>query len=303
MSTSERPVRIALLAGEASGDMLGASLLQALKDRYPNAEFGGIGGPKMEAAGFHSWFDMETLSVMGLVEVLGRLRQLFKLRKQVVDRMIDWKPDVFIGIDAPDFNLGVELRLRNAGIKTVHYVSPSVWAWRQKRIHKIDRATDLVLALLPFEKAFYDKHQVACEFVGHPLADEIPLHLSMGEARERLGISPDSQVVALLPGSRGGEVAELGELFLQAAAKLSKHNSNLKFVIPAANDARYQQIELMLAKFPELDTMLLHGQARDAMVAANALLLASGTVALEAMLVKRPYGCCLPTSLAHISNR
>lgn len=288
MTAADRPIRVALLAGEASGDVLGASLLQALQQRYPNAEFAGIGGPKMLQAGFNSWFDMETLSVMGLFEVLGRLPELLKLRKDVVAKIIDWQPDVFVGIDAPDFNLGVEQRLKDAGIATVHYVSPSVWAWRQKRIFKIDRATDLVLALLPFEKQFYDQHNVACEFVGHPLADEIPLSLDKLQARERIGLADASQVLAILPGSRGGEVAQLGETFLQTATRLYAERPQLQFVIPAANPKRRQQIEDLLANYADLPVTVLDGNARDAMASADAVLLASGTVALEAMLVKRP---------------
>ncbi|MBW8190882.1 lipid-A-disaccharide synthase [Neiella marina] len=288
MTATERPIRVALLAGEASGDVLGASLLEALQQRYPHVEFAGIGGPKMLKAGFHSWFDMETLSVMGLFEVLGRLPELLKLRKEVVAKIIDWQPDVFVGIDAPDFNLGVEQRLKDAGITTVHYVSPSVWAWRQKRIFKIDRATDLVLALLPFEKQFYDQHRVACEFVGHPLADEIPLTLAQSDARQRIGLANANQVMAILPGSRGGEVAQLGETFLQTAARLYEERPQLQFVIPAANDKRRQQIETLLEQFPQLPVTVIDGNARDAMAAADVVLLASGTVALEAMLVKRP---------------
>lgn len=284
----QRPLRIALLAGEPSGDVLGGSLLEALKARYPDAEFGGIGGQYMKAQGFNSWFEMETLSVMGLVEVLKRLPALLRLRKDLVARMLEWQPDVFIGIDAPDFNLGVEARLKEQGIKTVHYVSPSVWAWRQKRIFKIDAATDLVLALLPFEKQFYDKHQVACEFVGHTLADEIPLHTPKGGARGELGIDEEAEVVAILPGSRGGEVARLGETFSQAAQLLRQKKPDVQFVIPAANQARYAQITELLQQFPELKVTLTQGNARAAMAASDAILLASGTVALEAMLVKRP---------------
>ncbi|MCM2679137.1 lipid-A-disaccharide synthase [Echinimonas agarilytica] len=286
--TNKRPLRIALLAGEPSGDVLGGSLLESLKLRYPDAEFCGIGGPHMLKQGLTSWFDMETLSVMGLVEVLGRLPQLLKLRKQIVARLIEWQPDIFIGIDAPDFNLGVERRLKDAGIKTVHYVSPSVWAWRQKRIVKIDQATDLVLALLPFEKSFYDQHQVACEFVGHPLADEIPMTLDQQAARERIGLSAEDEVVAILPGSRGSEVKELARTFFDAAMLMLKQRPHLRFTVPAANEKRYSQIQSILADYPKLKVTLLHGNARDAMAAANAVLLASGTVALEAMLVKRP---------------
>lgn len=284
----QRPVRIALLAGEPSGDVLGGSLLEALKSRYPNAEFAGIGGPQMQAQGFDSWFNMETLSIMGLVEVLKRLPTLFRLKKELIQRLLAWQPDLFIGIDAPDFNLRVEKELKEQGIKTVHYVSPSVWAWRQKRIFKIDKATDLVLALLPFEKQFYDKHNVACEFVGHTLADEIPLHTPKEPARAELGLAADAQVVAIMPGSRGSEVAMLGETFLQTAQELAKSRPELEFVIPAANEARYQQLAELLKAFPDLKVKLIQGNARAAMAAADAILLASGTVALEAMLVKRP---------------
>jgi len=215
-----RPLRIALVAGEASGDILGSGLMQALKARHPDAEFIGVGGPLMEAEGLASYFPMERLAVMGLVEVLGRLPELLSRRKRLIATLIDARPDVFIGIDAPDFNLGVELKLRRAGIRTVHYVSPSVWAWRQKRVLKIREGCDLMLTLFPFEAQFYEAHQVPVRFVGHPLADTIPLEADRAAARTAIGVPDGAALVALMPGSRGGEVGRLGSLFLDAAAPM-----------------------------------------------------------------------------------
>lgn len=296
MNNTDKPMKIALVAGEISGDLLGGSLLQALKQQYPNAEFAGIGGERMQAAGLDAWFDMETLSVMGLFEVIGRLPSLLKLRKELIKKVIDWQPDVFIGIDAPDFNLGVELKLKRAGLKTIHYVSPSVWAWRQKRVFKIAKATHRVLALLPFEKRFYDQFDVPCSFVGHPLADEIPLQLPQAEVRQQLGINPDAQLLAILPGSRRAEVEQLGQLFLQTFLRLKQDNPELKAVLPCANQQRYEEIQQQLAALPEqADILLLQGQAREALIAADAVLLASGTAALETMLVNRPMVVCYKT--------
>ncbi|WP_296271091.1 lipid-A-disaccharide synthase [Pseudomonas sp. UBA6323] len=282
-----RPLRVALVAGEASGDILGSGLMQAIKQRYPDAEFIGVGGSRMEAEGLKSYFPMERLAVMGLVEVLGRLFELLGRRRQLARDLIAAKPDVFIGIDAPDFNLGLELKLRRAGIKTVHYVSPSVWAWRQKRVLKIREACDLMLTLFPFEAQFYDEHQVPVRFVGHPLADAIPQQADRAAAREALDLPQDEPVVALMPGSRGGEVARLGELFLDAAIRLRSLRPGVRFLLPCATPERREQLEQMLAG-RDLPLTLLNGRSHEALAACDAVLIASGTATLEALLYKRP---------------
>ncbi|MGE8498446.1 MAG: lipid-A-disaccharide synthase [Pseudomonas sp.] len=280
-------LRVALVAGEASGDILGSGLMQALKVRYPQVEFIGVGGPLMQAQGLNSYFPMERLAVMGLVEVLGRLPELLSRRRRLVRDLIAAKPDVFIGIDAPDFNLGLELKLRRAGIKTVHYVSPSVWAWRQKRVLKIREACDLMLTLFPFEAKFYDEHQVPVRFVGHPLADAIPHQADREQAREALGLPLDAPVVALMPGSRGGEVARLGALFLDAAVRLRTLRPGIHFVMPCATPERRVQLEQLLSG-RDLPLTLLDGRSHEALAACNAVLIASGTATLEALLYKRP---------------
>lgn len=282
-----RPIRVALVAGEASGDILGSGLMQAIKQRYPDAEFIGVGGARMDAEGLKSYFPMERLAVMGLVEVLGRLFELLGRRRQLARDLIAAQPDVFIGIDAPDFNLGLELKLRRAGIKTVHYVSPSVWAWRQKRVLKIREACDLMLTLFPFEAQFYDEHQVPVRFVGHPLADAIPQQADRAAAREALDLPQDEPVVALMPGSRGGEVARLGELFLEAAIRLRALRPGVRFLLPCATPERREQLEQMLAG-RDLPLTLLNGRSHEALAACDAVLIASGTATLEALLYKRP---------------
>ncbi len=279
-------LRIALVAGEASGDILGAGLMRALKARHPAIEFIGVGGPLMQAEGLTSYFPMERLSVMGLVEVLGRLRELLARRKLLIKTLIDERPDVFIGIDAPDFTLNIELKLHQAGIKTVHYVSPSVWAWRQKRVLKIREGCDLMLTLLPFEARFYEEKGVPVRFVGHTLADAIPLQADRDAARTELGLVA-GPLVALMPGSRGGEVGRLGSLFFDAAERLQALKPGVRFVLPCASPQRRAQIETLL-QGRNLPLTLLDGQSHLALAACDAVLIASGTATLEALLYKRP---------------
>ncbi|RMJ03866.1 Lipid-A-disaccharide synthase [Marinobacter litoralis] len=286
---SFRKVTIAIIAGEASGDILGAGLVRSLRLRYPNARFVGIGGDEMIAEGFHSLVPMERLSVMGLVEVLGRIRELFSIRARLLDYFFTTPPDVVIGIDSPDFTITIERRCREAGIPSVHYVSPSVWAWRQKRIFKIAKSIDLMLTLLPFEARFYEEHNVPVAFVGHPLADRVPMEPDTLAAREALGLDADKPVLAVLPGSRGGEVERLGTLFLEASRWLQSRRPDIQLVIPCVNRDRERQIqELVESLEVKLSVTLVRGRSREVMAASDVVMLASGTATLEAMLLKKP---------------
>jgi lipid-A-disaccharide synthase len=278
-----------IVAGEASGDILGAGLIRALRRKYPGARFIGIGGDEMVAEGFHSLVPMERLSVMGLVEVLGRLRELFGIRARLMSYFLQNPPDVVIGIDSPDFTLGVERRCRDAGMLTAHYVSPSVWAWRQNRIFKIAKSVDLMLTLFPFEARFYEEHQVPVAFVGHPLADRIPLQPDTLAARRNLGLDEQAPVLAILPGSRGGEVERLGGLFLEAAKWIQSRRPDLQLAIPCVNREREEQVRALVdALDVKLAVTIVRGRSREVMAAADVVLLASGTATLEAMLLKKP---------------
>jgi lipid-A-disaccharide synthase len=280
---------IALVAGEASGDLLGADLISALRARYPDARFIGVGGPMMRIAGMEVWHDASELAVMGLVEVLRHLPRLLRLRRDLRARLLDAKPDVFVGIDAPDFNLGLERQLRHWGVRTVHYVSPSIWAWREKRAAHIGESADRVLCLFPMEPPIYARYGVDARFVGHPLADQFPLDPDRLGPREALGIEPTAKVLALLPGSRLGEIARVGADFIAAAARLQARDPSLVVLAPMATPACRAAFENLLREAPlPLRIRLLDQQSQPLLRAADAVLLASGTAALEALLARTP---------------
>ena len=285
----ERPLRVGMVAGETSGDQLGAALIAALRERVPQLQCFGVAGPKMCAAGCEAWAGAEELAVMGLAEVLHHLPRLLRLRAALRRRFLAARADVFIGIDAPEFHLGLAARLHRGGLKTVQYVSPQVWAWRQGRVRRIGRACDLVLCLLPFETAFYAEHGVRAVFVGHPLADQIPLDVDRGAARRSLGIAPSETVIALLPGSRVGEIERLGRDFIGAAAWLSERRPGWRFLAPMATArARevFQRKRSEAIDVPEIT--VLDGQAQQVLAACDGAIVASGTATLETLLSRRP---------------
>lgn len=278
----------ALVAGELSGDILGAALIEGLRQRYPEARFSGVTGPRMRAAGCESLESIEALSVMGIAEVLPAIPRLFRLRAALIRRFVEQRPDVVIGIDAPDFNLGLERRLKQRGLTTVHVVSPSVWAWRENRVQGIRKAVDLMLCLFPFETAFYARHGVPAAYIGHPLADQLDDTLSAINARQQLGLA-EVPTLAVLPGSRGGEVDKLAEPFAQAVALLAGQVPQLQVITPIAKPGLRQAIETAVQLHaPQSNWTFLEGQSRQAMQAADAVLLASGTATLEALLLGRP---------------
>lgn len=286
--------RIAMIAGEPSGDVLAAGVVKHLKTMYPDAVYEGIGGKHMQAQGFHSLHDMNALSVMGLVEVIKHLPSLLRIRKSIKQHFLNNPPDVFIGIDAPDFNLPVEAFLKKHGVKTIHYVSPTVWAWREKRIHKIIKACDLVLGIFPFEKIIYDRYKHPYQYVGHTMADAIDLQPDTSAFKRMFAISEQQKCLAVLPGSRAKEVSSLLPTFLETANQLFQKIANgdkhaLKVIIPAANQAREAQIlQVIEASDIDFEIEVTNRSARDVMLASDAVLLASGTASLEAMLCKKP---------------
>ncbi len=294
-----RKLKIGIVVGEVSGDTLGAKLIRSFREQGIDAEFEGIGGPQMVAEGFQSDYPMDVLSVMGIVEVLKDIKKLFAVRDGLVEKWVKNPVDIFIGIDAPDFNLRLSksLKQKNLPIKTVQYVSPSVWAWRQGRVHGIKASIDLVLCLFPFEKTFFKKFDVPAAFVGHPLASELPLQNPILDAKQELGLDISQKHIALLPGSRSGEIERLGPLILDAAQIIYKKYPEYQFLIPAINDARKQQIEDLLKNYPKALTDQIHllentdkesKIGRQVMNAANIVALASGTATLEALLLHRP---------------
>jgi lipid-A-disaccharide synthase len=288
-ASASLPLRVGLVAGEASGDTLGADLINALRRCAPDTQFFGIAGPKMQAAGCETWEPAESLAVMGLFEIVRHLPRLLRLRTRARTLFLAARPDVFVGIDAPEFNLRLARDLRAAGIPTVQYVSPQVWAWRQSRARSIHESVDLVLCLLPFEKRFYDEHGMPAEFVGHPLADAIPMTVDRRAARRALGIDRDAQVVALLPGSRRAEVARLAADFAATACWLAAQRPQLVFIAPMASAVSREIFSQVLERHaPALKVQLIDSQAQTALIAADVVMVASGTASLEAALCKRP---------------
>ncbi|MFQ5994208.1 MAG: lipid-A-disaccharide synthase [Acidiferrobacterales bacterium] len=289
MVGARSPVRIGVVAGEVSGDVLGAGLMKALKKRLPDVRFEGVCGERMEAEGCKGLFPMEWLSIIGLMEAIGKFPQIRWMRNDLIKHFLSDPPDLFIGIDVPDFNIGLEKRLRSAGIATVHYVSPTVWAWRGYRIHKIKKAVDHMLTLFPFEARYYEEHDLPVTYVGHPLADEIEENIDRGTYRRLLKLPEEKTIIALLPGSRKNELTHHARLFVETAHWLNRRNSNLHFVAPFASDETRELFDRAIKenRGDDLAITRLNGQSREAMAACDVVLLASGTATLEAALLER----------------
>ena len=287
---------IVLVAGEASGDQLGAALIRAIRQKEPAVRFAGIGGPLMKAEGCDCWWDTGQLSLMGLSEVISHLPRLIKLRRQLIQRVVETKPDVFVGIDAPDFNLGVEKRLKVRGIPVIHYVSPTIWAWRSGRVKTITRSTDRVMCLFPFEPDCYQHYPVGADYTGHPLADQIPLEVEAGPARSALAVESGDICIALLPGSRMSEVEKLSTAMLDAAAILTQRIPSICFLMPAATELTGEHFKSVLSGYPAVNCKVIPGQSREVMAAANVVVCASGTATLEVMLINRPMVVCYRVS-------
>jgi len=283
---------ITLVAGETSGDQLGAALIRAIRLSKPDTCFAGIGGPLMKSAGMDCWWDSGQLSVMGLFEVIKHIPRLFVLRRQLIARLVALKPDIFIGIDAPDFNLGVERKLKDRSIPVIHYVSPTIWAWRSGRVKTIAQSTDRVMCLFPFEPGHYQHQTVTANYTGHPMADEIPLQVDAGSARTKLGIETAGPCIALLPGSRRGEVERLSTPMLDAADILTKHYPDMVFLMPAATELIRNYFVSELLKYPDVNCQVFSTRSKEVMAAADLVICASGTATLEVMLVNRPMVVC-----------
>ncbi|MGB5486247.1 MAG: lipid-A-disaccharide synthase, partial [Lysobacterales bacterium] len=281
-----------LVAGETSGDQLGAALIKAIRQQEPGVRFVGIGGPLMKAEGCECWWDTGELSLMGLFEVVSHLPRLVKLRRQLVQRVLELKPDVYVGIDAPDFNLGVEKRLKARSIPVIHYVSPTIWAWRSGRVKTITKSTDRVLCLFPFEPDCYQHYPVAADYTGHPMADEIPLKVEVEPARLALGVETGDTCVALLPGSRMSELEKLSTSILDAASILSKRYPGIRFLMPAATEKVGAYFKSVLLEHPDVNCKIFAGRSKEVMAASDVVICTSGTATLEVMLVNRPMVVC-----------